>query len=65
MMASITLNLTKDELKIAVQEYVQARGFVTTDRFAVSVRVTPGDRPFDRETTDVTVTGIIAPNVTA
>jgi len=60
----ITINLTKDQLKKAVQEYVEARGFMTTDRFSVSVRTTPGDRPFDAETVDVSVTGVIAAEVT-
>lgn len=63
-MASVTLNLAESELRTAIREYVEARGFLTTDRFAVSVRITPGDRPFDSDTTDVTVTGVIVPNPT-
>lgn len=57
-MPSATLTLTQKDLNDAVEKWLNERGIATTDRFSVRVTTTPGDRPFDNETTDVTVTGI-------
>ena len=53
-----TLALTKSDLNKAVEEWLQRQGITTTDRFHVQVKTTPGDRPFDPEYTEITVTGV-------
>jgi hypothetical protein len=61
-MLQATLTLTKAELNQAVSEWLERRGLHITDRFSVSVKVTPGDRPFDPEITEITATGVrVAP----
>ena len=59
-MPSITLTLTNSELTQAVHDWVAAKGYGTTDRFAVSVTTAPGDRPFDPDCTTATVTGVVS-----
>lgn len=53
-----TIHLTSAELSEAVRLYLHGRGFATSDRFAVSVKTTPGDRPFDAAYTEISVTGV-------
>lgn len=60
----VTITMTKAQLNDAVRQWVIAAGFEATDNLDVCVTVTPGDRPYDRESTDITVTGVVmaAPN---
>jgi hypothetical protein len=53
-----TIKLRQADLNQAVSEWLEKRGVYATDRFSVIVRTTPGDRPFDPETTEITVTGV-------
>ncbi len=53
-----TITLRRDDLNEAVSQWLEKRGVFATDRFAVNVRVIPGDRPFDSETAEITVTGV-------
>lgn len=57
-MISATLNLTKDQLNEAVEQWLHRQNITTTDRFSVDVKTTPGDRPFDQSHTTITVSGI-------
>jgi hypothetical protein len=57
-MAGITLSLTQDELSEAVRDWVEKKGFLTTDRFSVRVTTHKGDRPFDPDYTEVSVSGV-------
>lgn len=59
-MPAITLSLTREELTEAIGDYVRKQGFEVTDRLSVSVRQIPGDRPFDGDYTETTVTGVVA-----
>jgi uncharacterized protein CbrC (UPF0167 family) len=54
----VEISLTKDELNEAVCAWVEAKGFVATDRFTVTITQQPGDRPFDVGYTSISVTGV-------
>ena len=53
-----SLTLTQADLNDAVSQWLMARGVAPTDRFCVTVRTIPGDRPFDPDYTEITVTGV-------
>lgn len=57
----VNTQMTKAELNEAVAQWFERKGFDTTDRFNVNVRTIPGDRPFDGEYTEITVTGLCVP----
>ena len=59
MMIEGVLTIKKADLNTAVEEWLERHGILTTDRFNVSVKVTPGDRPFDAEQTEITVSGVV------
>ena len=54
----VQTEITEADLKEAVREWLEKRGFGTTDRFNVSVKTYAGDRPFDSEYTTITLTGV-------
>ena len=58
-MADITLSLTQAELSEAVRDWVEKKGFATTDRFSVRVTTQKGDRPFDADYTETSVSGVV------
>ena len=58
-MPQVTITMSEAELTEAVRHWIERKGYDTSDRFAVSVRSTPGDRPFDPSYTEATVTGAL------
>lgn len=58
MMPDITLRMTQLELKEALREWVERKGFLTSDKFSIDVKTYPGDRPFENGYTVVEVSGV-------
>lgn len=58
-MATITLTLSKAEITEALRDYVENKGFLTTDRFSARVTTTPGDLPYDEPYTEAVVSGVV------
>ncbi len=59
-MANINLSLSQSELTEAVRDWVEKQGFGTSVNFSVRVTNHKGDRPFDHDYTEATVSGIVA-----
>ena len=57
-MQNITVSLSMENLKDAVRDYMSKQGFGASERFSVTVRTIPGDRPFDSDYTEITVSGL-------
>lgn len=54
MAISLSVTLQESDLKDAVADWLDKNGFVTTDRFAITISTVRGDRPHDADHTTVT-----------
>jgi tRNA(Ser,Leu) C12 N-acetylase TAN1 len=55
----ISATITQADLNAAVEEWLRKKGIATTKHFAVRVKETPGDRPFESSAVEVTCTGVL------